>query len=275
MTKLVDAFTFYNEIEILKFRLKYLNEIVDNFVISEATKTHSGIDRELIFPSLRNQIPEDILNKIVYVVVDDMNSEQGHSGNWGREKHQRICLERGFNQLNLSDDDYIMISDIDEIPRKLPLKEAKESSLNAFYMELFFFYFSIDYQIFWTQDTPGLWGSPKALKYGYYKQLSINCDIVRNTGQYGMDIPMTPIPNGGWHFSYFGGVDRIKNKLESYAHQEFNNDIVKQNIHTNIVSNSNILNPGDNTIFKPADRSIFDDEVLNDPEFFPYISLNF
>jgi beta-1,4-mannosyl-glycoprotein beta-1,4-N-acetylglucosaminyltransferase len=31
------------------------------------------------------------------------------------------------------------------------------------------------------------------------------------------------ILNGGWHLSYFGDSQFIKNKLESFAHQEFNN----------------------------------------------------
>ncbi|MBP6313104.1 MAG: hypothetical protein KA408_12590, partial [Flavobacteriales bacterium] len=32
----------------------------------------------------------------------------------------------------------------------------------------------------------------------------------------------THIPNGGWHFSYLGGVDRIIQKIESFAHAEYN-----------------------------------------------------
>lgn len=31
------------------------------------------------------------------------------------------------------------------------------------------------------------------------------------------------IPNGGWHFSYFGDVEFIKNKIRNFSHQEFNN----------------------------------------------------
>ena len=30
--------------------------------------------------------------------------------------------------------------------------------------------------------------------------------------------------NGGWHFSYFGGVDVIKNKIKNFSHQEYNNE---------------------------------------------------
>ena len=32
----------------------------------------------------------------------------------------------------------------------------------------------------------------------------------------------TAIPNGGWHFSYIGDVDKVIAKIESSAHQEYN-----------------------------------------------------
>ncbi len=35
--------------------------------------------------------------------------------------------------------------------------------------------------------------------------------------------PAQGINNGGWHFSYFGDIDFIKNKIQNFAHQEFNN----------------------------------------------------
>ena len=28
--------------------------------------------------------------------------------------------------------------------------------------------------------------------------------------------------NGGWHFSYLGGVERIREKIAAFSHQEFN-----------------------------------------------------
>ena len=31
-----------------------------------------------------------------------------------------------------------------------------------------------------------------------------------------------------------GGIDRIKTKIESYSHQEFNNEYIKNNISTNM-----------------------------------------
>jgi beta-1,4-mannosyl-glycoprotein beta-1,4-N-acetylglucosaminyltransferase len=35
------------------------------------------------------------------------------------------------------------------------------------------------------------------------------------------------IPNGGWHFSFLGEEDNIKNKIESFAHTEYDKDEFK------------------------------------------------
>lgn len=42
MVKVIDCFTFYNELEMLDFKLRELEDVVDYFVIVEATTTYSG-----------------------------------------------------------------------------------------------------------------------------------------------------------------------------------------------------------------------------------------
>jgi beta-1,4-mannosyl-glycoprotein beta-1,4-N-acetylglucosaminyltransferase len=49
------------------------------------------------------------------------------------------------------------------------------------------------------------------------------------------------IDNAGWHFSFMGGPDRVKIKLESYGHQEFNNDYVKNDIENKLANNLEVL----------------------------------
>ena len=46
---LIDAFIFFNEKELIELRLKYLNSIVDYFVVIEANITHQGKKRNGIF----------------------------------------------------------------------------------------------------------------------------------------------------------------------------------------------------------------------------------
>ena len=44
--KLIDCFTFFNEKELLEFRIKLLYDKVDKFVITEANETHSGLKKK-------------------------------------------------------------------------------------------------------------------------------------------------------------------------------------------------------------------------------------
>ena len=47
---LIDAFTFFNEKELVELRLKYLDSIVDYFVVIESNITFTGKKKNGIFP---------------------------------------------------------------------------------------------------------------------------------------------------------------------------------------------------------------------------------
>ena len=49
---LINAFNFFCEKEIVELRLKYLNEVVDYFVVIEADVTHQGKKKRLEFSKL-------------------------------------------------------------------------------------------------------------------------------------------------------------------------------------------------------------------------------
>ena len=46
---LIDSFLFFNEAELAELRIKYLNNIVDYFVVVEADITHQGKKKDGIF----------------------------------------------------------------------------------------------------------------------------------------------------------------------------------------------------------------------------------
>ena len=48
---LIDAFTYFNEKELVELRLKYLNSIVDYFVIIESNITFTGREKKWNFPN--------------------------------------------------------------------------------------------------------------------------------------------------------------------------------------------------------------------------------
>ena len=67
--KLVDAFMYFDEDLMLDLRLNILNDIVDTFVIAEATKDHAENDKKLNF-NIKNF--KKFENKIKYIIVEDM-----------------------------------------------------------------------------------------------------------------------------------------------------------------------------------------------------------
>ena len=49
MPKIVDCFTFYNELDMLTYRLNILNDVVDYFVLVESIHTHIGKEKPLFY----------------------------------------------------------------------------------------------------------------------------------------------------------------------------------------------------------------------------------
>ena len=62
----------------------------------------------------------------------------------------------------------------------------------------------------------GVWHFPKAIDYLTYKIYGSPQKIRMSQGKI--------IYNGGWHFSYFGDADFIKNKINNFSHQEYNSN---------------------------------------------------
>ena len=91
---------------------------MDKFVIEEATVTFSGEPKELCFDKNRQMFAE-FLPKIEYIVVD--NSPVDTTTHL-RDKFQKNALERGHR--NASDEDMIILSDVDEIHNPDTLKKV-------------------------------------------------------------------------------------------------------------------------------------------------------
>ena len=136
---LYDCFLFYNEIDMLKYRLNLLKETVDCFVILEATHTFAGNPKELYFKK------EDFLEyNILHVLIDDFPYLDHPTKDqvWKNEKYQRNCMSRIFNELQ--PDDYILINDVDEIPDPETLKTIKkENVLQIGQFQKDFYYYNL------------------------------------------------------------------------------------------------------------------------------------
>ena len=126
---------YFDEDLVLDIRLNTLNDKVSKFIIVEATKNHAGEDKKLNF-KIENF--SKFKNKINYIVVDDLPinvrpPRKGWHENHARDQFQRNSIAKGYK--NCSDDDLIMISDIDEIPNPKKLDEFNIESKYACFLQ--------------------------------------------------------------------------------------------------------------------------------------------
>ena len=101
-------------------RLNVLNEKVDKFIVTESTFSHSGEKKKLNF-DIKNY--PKFKDKIIYIAIDrepDGIVEENNDPSLQRSNSlKRIALsyDESLKELdNFSDDDFIMLSDNDEIP---------------------------------------------------------------------------------------------------------------------------------------------------------------
>jgi beta-1,4-mannosyl-glycoprotein beta-1,4-N-acetylglucosaminyltransferase len=255
MNKIIDCFTFYNELKMLSFRLEELNDYVDYFVLAEATVTHAGQEKELFYQNNKDLF-EKYNHKIIHVIVDDMPLD--NPDNWSREIYQRNCLVKGIERLDVKDTDIILISDCDEIPNTELLEQMKIHGCNIFNdennLEKFappeygkdFGYDEYEKEIIgFVQDmffynleckNNGVWYMARAMTYKKLKEIE-SANMARR-----YYTPVYGYMNAGWHFSYFLGIDTIINKIQNFAHQEFNNQeyLIKEKIEDYIRNNKDL-----------------------------------
>jgi len=204
--KVVDCFTFFNELDLLEIRLNELDDVVDNFVIVEAEKTHQNTAKPLYYQEAADDPRfKKWKDRIVNVVVP---SSSFTDDTWFNENTQFRAIREGLSEF--SREDLIMIGAADEIPNKTMVKEARENLQvpMCFQQKLYYFYLNTLYNHNGSPIWPGttiqkLWHLPEDIM-----------DIIT----YRTGLP--PIVNGGWHFSYLGDEKRAMDKIYSFAHDE-------------------------------------------------------
>jgi hypothetical protein len=222
-----DCFTFFNELELLELRLHELDSVVDRFVLVESTRSHSNQPKPLYFSENKSRF-EKFLPKIEHVVVADFPISV--QDRWVLENFQRDAIMRGLSDCR--PDDVVIVSDIDEVIRAQAVAEYKDRPGVKFFRQQLYYYFlncncvgsvwDRAKMVFfrdlrspqWLRDYPGpatLNPTKRQKKWARWRH---------RLGQtFGPEDIY--IDQGGWHFSYLGGIDRIKLKIQSFAHTEF------------------------------------------------------
>ncbi len=255
--KVYDVFLFFNELELLEIRLQILDPYVDYFVLIESTETFTGISKELFYEK-NKQIFAQWQHKIIHYVIQDTpadaedlkkrlrnqnltlldretiyytlttdNVPDKSEIQWLKEFYQKEVIKRAL--VGLSDSDFCFISDLDEIWNPEILIDYSKDDVFKFKQIPYIYYLNNRS----NEDWAG-WSGTIATKYKNIKDVCLN--HLRKVGK----TKYTVVQNGGWHFSFQGGPDQIRKKLESYGHQELNTREVKSTIEDKIRNNRDI-----------------------------------
>lgn len=237
--RIIDCVMLLDELDLLEFRLRLLDGLVDKTVVVEANTTFSGKPKPYYFEHERIRF-QKYNDKIAYLQVDmkglkvedenwvphplDIDQSTGHmvyhcdlaSPFFHREYAQRDALGALID--TFTEEDRILISDIDEIPARETVEMVKtDPGVLDFPFACHQRHFM--YSLHWNA---GAWlgtivtdlatlekRSPQMLRASYHVIDELDPDF-------------RVAPNAGWHLGFFRSVRGIQDKIASYAHQEYN-----------------------------------------------------
>jgi len=300
--KIYDGFLFFNELELLELRLNTLNDVVDYFILVEASVTHQGTPKSFIFEenkerfskfldkiihikvteipnsfsTLPNNTPITFKEQIIKGIYDDISKTRlfnrfvPHEMGFGRDFFQKESVKLGME--NASDNDILISSDLDEIPNPEILSRLSEffepDSFYTFNQTHYCYYLNmmhfshIDNTAYnreinsnWKGSRMGTW---KNMKYYSLNELRAqdNNDII----------------DSGWHFSWMGGIDKVKIKLQSYSHQENNQSHIIDNVDKMMNVDDTIYDfRGDKSIKVPISKDTHPEYLINNIELYSHL----
>ncbi|TYZ24071.1 beta-1,4-N-acetylgalactosaminyltransferase [Selenomonas ruminis] len=248
--RIYDCFTFYNEIELLEWRLKMLYDVVDFFVIVEANRTFQNGVKPFYLEQQKDKIAQ-YWDKIRYLQIEDGIP---YTDDWSIEIYQRNYIRHGLTDCH--PDDIVIIGDVDELPDPNVLRRMKEGQVPV----------NIFKPSGYVAERSGVRGLSrngrcllKALPYATKKNNLLDfldhspvvceqrmfeffanyecpyhwCGSIISKGK-NFTTPQglrrlrnnLPLVEGGWHFSSLGGVEVIKRKIYTTS-DGMNNEVLK------------------------------------------------
>ena len=226
--KIIDCFMYFDEDLLLDVRLNILNKYVSHFIICEAAFNHKGISKKLKFdikkfPKFQDKIIYLPLEKQPLNLYEIKIGDTEHAKNskildnaLNRENYQRNYLARELKEF--SDDDLIIVGDLDEIPNLENFKYLNK--ITVFNQKMFYYKFNLIYPNFlWAGSklckkkhllSPQWLRNIKAKKYPFWR-----IDTIFSKKKY-RNIQF--INNGGWHFTNLKTAEDIDHKMNNFLH---------------------------------------------------------
>lgn len=261
--KIYDCSLFRNELDLLELRLRELYDHVDHFVIVEATHTFQCESKELVLKNNWERFAQ-WHDKMIHVIVDDMPNT---GDAWANDYHQRNAISRGL--VNAADDDLVIICDGDEILRPEIIDDMRKNPRDVYGFRTPYFNFKLNYMLVDNHESYCVWITAGRKKYiGNPEDFRARRFHLTRLGYEHDDGRVKMYEHAGWHFTYLGDSEWIREKIKSFAHTELNKPNVLAQIDVEDMMNRGVgFNPLDSRPFvKVALDSYFPGTVLANPE---------
>lgn len=201
-----DAFTYYNEIDLLRTRMIEHSEFVDKFVVVEGDRTFTGAEKRGCLDLSDTRI-RDFRDR---VILHRVKLDAKPLSAWDNELTQRNAI---LHAVDFSPSDVLLISDVDELVSRyhwpLLLKSISNCDLVPIRMGCFYYYINL--------LTPEIYTRQKLVRFRHVLESHTTAHELRM-----LDIESGSVGVQGFHFSYLGSPTFIIDKVRNFAHQEYN-----------------------------------------------------
>ena len=222
------------EEDLLRLRMEELAGIVDRLVVIEGSHTFSGIPRA---PLLSRERIREIGGRHAPPLVDHLTVLLPHQPGVRPSTRDDYQRDQGLTDALYPDGPYtpddrdlLLLGDVDEIPRADLVVSAmsrvrEHESVIRFVQRQYWYYLDCRH--------PELWYGTQLLTARRFREhyAALWSECRADLGGVWFDAEHETGPGmAGWHFTYQGGADAVREKLESAAHPEFNTEEIRGSI---------------------------------------------
>lgn len=207
---IIDVFTYFNETDVVDLRMKVLDGLVDQHIAIQASQTFTGEPRE--------RVPLSHIPRLTDVYIDFPREDMTP---WEREIYQRnYCA-----QVLLPDAEHILIADADEIPNPETVLWCIESNVILARLDVDQYFWNLNWKV---PDHMNSGGRPIMVPGpALMNRLKIHHPAMPHDVRGQINQNYTTVNNGGWHFSFLGTPDKIRDKIEAFSHTEYDSEEYK------------------------------------------------
>lgn len=201
---------FHNELDLLEIRMEELWDIVDKFVITEATTTFQGDPKPMYYQENIDRFKKYQDKIIHYIVPNPLPKGRPFLS----ERIQRNYYQR---VLEYNDNDILIIGDLDEMPKASTLKkyigllESGEQYLLLLYLSMHHYYVNyVHAEYKWMYGPTAVIGlALRSCPTSHYRK-----KVGMRKARGGVKVY-----DAGWHFSFVGKLDHIKEKIDACSYK--------------------------------------------------------